>query len=49
MLLREYPRLESEAIKGKWPCFPEEMEALLAIHFPGEYDPKVNMSCMYKI
>ena len=42
ILWREYPQLEDESLKGKWPCFPEEVEAILAFRFPGEFDPKVN-------
>ena len=28
--------MELEADKGKWPHFPEEMEEILAVRFPGE-------------
>jgi len=33
--------MELEADKGKLPHFPEEMEEILAICFPGEIDPEV--------
>ena len=45
---RQFPRLELEALEGKYAQFPRELEWVLALRYPDKpQDQPVHIPCLY--